>query len=827
MERTLASLHRLHARALAAVLLAASLAPVHAAPRGAAAQAAGDDAVPTARARNTPVTLNFVNADIEAVSRAIGAMLDRDILVDPRVKGTITVYNDKPQPLSEAYRSYLAALRGLGFTVVEAGGFLKVVPEADAKLQTGVVSVGTPARSGDQVLTQIFKLQHENPNNLVAVLRPLITANNTINASPGSNSLVITDYADNLQRLGRIIEALDQPSGSELEVVPLKNAVASDIVQLVQKLVDGGTVQTPGVPGTTAQTSILVDPRTNSLIIRAANATRMAQARMIVDKLDQPTAGGGPAGNIWVVYLKNADATKIAEVLRAAIASGSVGGGSGGSGGTGAGGTGSQGSAFGNGSSGRDMTTASATTSGTTGGTGANASPQSTNPVSASARPSTGGQVQADPATNSLIITASEPLYRQMRQVIDQLDVRRAQVYVEALMVTMDEKKAAQMGFQWQNLFGRKGDSTITGAGTNFGSQTNFNNILYGSAALVNGSSGVVSAANSAVSSAGSAISNGLNIGIIKNLGSYYTLGALAQFLESNTGANVLATPNLIAMDNEEAKIVVGQNIPLVTGSYTNTGTTSSGTVNPFQTVERQDVGITLRIKSSIGENGTVRMTIYEENSSVAPGTGGQTTNKTSYEGYVTVDDGSLIVLGGLISDEYDDGVDQVPLLGNIPIIGNLFKSQNRSREKRNLMLFLRPVVLRSQSDADAITVNRYDAIRRQQEVTQPDKNVVLRVNDSPVVPRIGTDTRVLPTPQDAQDGSLKTPNVDPLPDLHRPGAIYGPAAAQPQPAQAPQATFVPLGQMAPVAPRPGATTTTTTTTTTAAPAAAASAPAK
>ncbi|MGN6529702.1 MAG: type II secretion system secretin GspD [Burkholderiaceae bacterium] len=826
MERTLPSLHRLHARALAAALLAASLAPVQAASHAAAAQAAaGEDAVPTARARNTPVTLNFVNADIEAVSRAIGAMLNRDILVDPRVKGTITVYNDKPQPLSDAYRSYLAALRGLGFTVVEAGGFLKVVPEADAKLQTGVVSVGTPARSGDQVLTQIFKLQHENPNNLVAVLRPLITANNTINASPGSNSLVITDYADNLQRLGRIIEALDQPSGSELEVVPLKNAVASDIVQLVQKLVDGGAVQTPGVPGQTAQTSILVDPRTNSLIIRAANATRMAQARMIVDKLDQPTAGGGPAGNIWVVYLKNADATKIAEVLRAAIASGSVGGGSGGAGGS-SGGSNTQGSAFGSGN--RDSTTTSSSMTSSSGTTGSNgASPQSTNPVSASAHPSTGGQVQADPATNSLIITASEPLYRQMRQVIDQLDVRRAQVYVEALMVTMDETKAAQMGFQWQNLFGRKGDSTLTGAGTNFGSQSTLNNILTGSASLIKGTSGVSSTAQTLVGSGTNAISNGLNIGIVKNLGSYYTLGALAQFLETNTGANVLATPNLIAMDNEEAKIVVGQNIPLVTGSYTNTGSSSSS-VNPFQTVERQDVGITLRIKSSIGENGTVRMTIYEENSSVAPGTGGQTTNKTSYEGYVTVDDGSMIVLGGLISDDYNDEVDQVPLLGNIPLIGNLFKSQNRTRSKRNLMLFLRPVVMRSQSDADAITLNRYDAIRRQQETTQPDKNIVLRVNDAPVVPRIGADTRVLPTPQDSQEGSVKMQNVDPLPDLHRPGAIYGPAGAQPLPQQqAPQPTFVPLGQMTPVAPQPGSSTTTTTTTTTVAPAPAASVPTK
>ncbi|MET0383753.1 MAG: secretin N-terminal domain-containing protein, partial [Burkholderiaceae bacterium] len=326
------------AKALAIALLAASLGqPARAATAKAAAAPAGDDlAVPTARARGTPVTLNFVNADIEAVSRAIGAMLNRDILVDPRVKGTITVYNDKPQPLGEAYRNYLSALRGLGFAVVESGGFLKVVPEADAKLQTGMVSVGAPSQRGDQVLTQIFKLQHENPNNLVAVLRPLITANNTINASPASNSLVITDYADNLQRLGKIIAALDQPAGADLEVVPLKNAVASDIVQTVQKLIDGGTVATPGVQNQGGGASVIVENRTNSLIVRTASPSRMAQARLIIDKLDQPAAGGGPAGNIWVVYLKNADATKLAEVLRAASAAtggtGTTGGGGGGTG---------------------------------------------------------------------------------------------------------------------------------------------------------------------------------------------------------------------------------------------------------------------------------------------------------------------------------------------------------------------------------------------------------------------------------------------------------------------------------------------------------------
>lgn len=765
MERT-SSLHRLHATSLAIALLATALAPIaQAAPRKAApspgadtAASADDAAVPTARARATPVTLNFVNADIEAVSRAIGAMLNRDILVDPRVKGNITVYNDKPQPLGEAYRNYLSALRGLGFTVVESGGFLKVVPEADAKLQTSVVSVGAPLQRGDVVLTQIFKLNYENPNNLVAVLRPLITANNTINASPGNNSLVITDYADNLQRLGKIITALDQPAGGELQVVSLKNAVASDVVQTVQKLIDGSSTATPGAAGQGgAGTSVIVENRTNSLIVRASNQSRMAAALSIIDKLDQPTANGGPAGNIWVVYLKNADATKIAELLRAAISAGSTGNAGGGpSGGIGGAAT----------ADGRTTATQNPNAPSGTSGTAGGASAQSTTPVAASARPSTGGQVQADPATNSLIITASEPVYRQMRQVIDQLDVRRAQVYVEALMITVDATKAADIGFQWQGLLGAGGNSYV-GAGTNFTSGTGGNIIdtAVGAASLVAGTT----ATTTTTTTPSSLLGNGLNLGWVPKINGVYTLAALAHFLETNAGGNVLSTPNLIAMDNEEAKIVVGQNIPLVTGSYTNTGASTAGTVNPFQTVERQDVGITLRIKSQIGENGTVRMTIYEENSSVS-GTSSQVTNKTSVETYVTVDDGSMIALGGLIKDEYQDSTSGVPLLSSIPILGNLFKSSGRTRTKSNLMLFLRPIVIRNQADADKMTMNRYDAIRSQQQSAMPDKSLLMRINDSPVIPALKPNTHIDPNvPADPQTRSVTLPSVSPMPDLNSP----------------------------------------------------------
>ena len=256
-----------------------------------------------------------------------------------------------------------------------------------------------------------------------------------------------------------------------------------------------------------------------------------------------------------------------------------------------------------------------------------------------------------------------------------------------------------------------------------------------------------------------------------------YTLAALAHFLETNTGANVLATPNIVALDNEEAKIVVGQNIPLITGSYTNTGTTTAGTVNPFQTVERQDVGITLRIRSQIGENGTVRMTIYEENSSVQPNNS-QVTNKTSVETFVTVNDGAMIALGGLIKDEYGDNESGIPVLSSIPILGNLFKSTGRTRHKSNLMLFLRPIVMRSQNDTDTMTLNRYDAIRAQQQSLQPPSSIVTPVNDAPVVPQLRPDTKPdTSVPHDPATQTLPLVSPPPAPtDLSQQPAARAPA---------------------------------------------------
>ena len=674
------------------------------------------------RFRGQPVTLNFVNAEIEGVTRAMAAILRQQFVVDPRVRGTMTLYSENPLTPNEAYLNYLAALRGLGFTVVESGGLFKVVPEADAKLQAGTVSVDGVSRRGDQVLTQIFRLNHENANNMVPVLRPLITPNNTINANPGNNTLVITDYADNLQRIAKIIAAMDTPASGDVEVIPLRYAVAADIAPLVQRLTDGsGSPGVPGAPGAPggaaaiAAPSILVDSRSNSLIVRSANNSKMASVRSLVAKLDTPPLGQAASGNIWVVHLKNADATKLAAVLRAAFSAGSAVGGAGGGGGAGF-------------SAASPVPTASPIP----GISGSTATSAAASPITPSAGPSTGGFIQADPSTNSLVITAPEPLYRQVRAMIDQLDARRAQVYIESLIVEVTGNNAADFGFQWQGLIGGQGNTNIPFAGTNFNGAVPSGNIigLTGAAAT---------SANVITSLAG--VGEGLNIGLLHNFGGVYGLAALARFLQTQANTNIASTPNLVTLDNEEAKIVVGSNVPFVTGQFTNTGTALQ---NPFQTIERKDVGITLRIKPQISENGSIRMTIYQESSSlanqVAPGTtnAGPTTNKRSIESNVVVEDGSILVLGGLIEDRYTEDKSKVPFLGDIPFLGTLFRSESRTKTRTNLMVFLRPVVMRDAETTARLSAERYELIRAVQQDQQPKPSILVPINDPPVIAPLG-----------------------------------------------------------------------------------------
>ena len=646
-----------------------------------------------------PVTLNFNNAEIDAVAKTLATLSGHNVVVDPRVKGTINLTSNVPVAPSQALRLFAAQLRTQGFALVESAGLYLVVPEADAKLQSGGVSAGTVPTSNGQIVTQIFQLNHENANNLVPILRPLISPNNTVNVNPGTNALVITDYADNLQRLGRIIAALDVANATGVEVIALKHALATDVVPMLQRLLDSGAASgaapAPGQSDTALKTTVMAEARSNSLIVRAANAARMALARSLIVQLDQPAASGPNAasGNIHVVYLKNADATKLAATLRAALSAQS-----------------------GPGSSNTPVTTTSMPNNPGTSASGANASFGATG-----GQVSTGGQIQADPSTNSLIITAPEPQYRQLRAVIDKLDARRAQVFVESLIAEVSAEKAAEFGVQWQGPVGGKGDTNIGLLGTNF---------------KVGGANLIALAAQGA--SGNVAPSSGLNVGVAHNTNGTYVLGFLARFLQTTGDGNVLSTPNLLTLDNEEAKIVIGQNVPFVTGQYTNNNT-NSGAVNPFQTIERKDVGLTLRVKPQISENGTVKLQIYQEVSRLDPASinssTGLITNKRSIESSVLVEDGAIVVLGGLLQDDYGNSQERVPGLSDVPVFGNLFRAESRSRKKTNLMVFLRPVVVRDGAATGGLSLDRYEQMRGAQTQAQPGTSPGLPAMGAPILP--------------------------------------------------------------------------------------------
>ena len=609
------------------------------------------------------VTLNFVNADIDGVVKAVSEMTGKNFVVDPRVKGTVNIVSAKPVSKALAYDVFLSALRLQGYTAVEDGGIVKIVPEGDAKLhQSAIPGPQEKARGpGDRIETRVFTLKYESALQLVPILRPLIAPNNTIAAYQNNNTLVITDYASNLQRLENIIDSIDQPRDNDPIIIPLHYASALDVAQTVNRLfieaAPGGVGADP-----TQRLMVVADNRSNSILARASgDPARLGTLRKFVAMLDSP---GNAGGNIHVIYLKNAEAVKLAETLRAIH----------------------------QGESGAAAPRAAAAATTPLGAAAAVSQPSA-------AAPTAPGIIQADAATNSLIITAPDEVYNNLRAVVDRLDMRRAQVYVEALIAEVTADKAAEFGIQWQDLNGLNKTGSQTFGGTNFG--TTGQNIL-------------------GIAQNPLTVGQGLNIGVLKGQVSIggvniLNLGLLVRALETDSKANILSTPTLLTLDNEEARIVIGQNVPFITGQYAVSAQATTPT--PFQTIERKDVGLTLRIKPQISEGGTVRLQIYQEVSSILDtnNAAGVITNKRSVESNVLVDDGQIIVLGGLIQDSVTDGVDQVPLLGDIPVLGGLFKYSTKKRSKTNLMIFLRPTVLRSAQSADAITSGRYDYILGQQ----------------------------------------------------------------------------------------------------------------
>ncbi len=635
-------------------------------------------------------TLNFVGADIESVVRAIGHFTGNTFVIDPRVKGMVNLVSEKPVTKAQAFDMLSSVLRLQGFSVVRTATYVKVVPEADAKLQASPVQTGQVR--GDQMATQIFRLSHESAAGLVTVLRPLISPNNTIAADPTNNTLVITDYADNLKRLSRIIASLDTPAVAEMEVIKLEHAIAMDLAVTASRLLDQGSA--PGVADM-GRVMLLADARTNSVIIRAPTEAKGKLARTLIAKLDQPTT---LPGNVHVVYLRNAEASKLAQVLRAVVAgeSGTL-------------------------STGQTQTAAPPPVAQPGGGPPAAASspaPQQGPLPSGGAA----GFIQADTTTNTLIITANERVYRNLRAIIDQLDARRAQVYVESLIVEVSADKAAELGIQWAGVSGDGGSNYRVGVLTGFSSE---GNNLISQAASVLGT-------NKTPLPPG----NGLTAALFRQRDGALGLGLLARALEKNVKANILSMPNLLTLDNEEARIIVGQNVPFITGQFTTAASAGAAGVNPFQTIERRDIGLSLRVRPQISEGGTVKMAIYQETSSIQQSTtSGLITSKRSIETNVLVDDGQIIVLGGLIEDTVNDTVEKVPGLGDIPFLGYLFRYQSKRRGKTNLMVFLRPIVVRNEVQSVALASDRYDYLRGSQRAIQPEPNALLPRTDSPMLP--------------------------------------------------------------------------------------------
>jgi general secretion pathway protein D len=682
---------RFDSRTLTALACAATLALASGA--GQAQQSEPPQPVPA----DDTVTLNFVNADIHAVVKAVSEMTGRNFLIDPRVQGTVNIIAPRPVPRNMVFPILLSSLRVQGFAAVGGDlGYVNIVPESDAKFYAGARDARR-AR-GDQVVTEVFQLSHESAQSVVQTLRPLVTPNNVINAFPATNSIVITDYASNLERLRKVIATVDQPQPAQLSTIKLRYAAAVDVGQAVQRLLPEAA-QPPG-PGAPPRVALTVDGRTNSLLVRAENPALAKRIRDLAEGMDLPTAAGG---NIHVVYLKNTQAERLAEALRAIIS--------------------------GQPAAARAVSQVSAAPGQAPPPPPPPGAPPPTATLAAAGgtTPAVGAlaqaSVQAYPETNSLVIIAPDSVYNALRGVIEKLDARRAQVFVEALIVEIASTKAAEFGIQWQAIPSATGSTNAT---TGFGIQ-NFNN---------SPGSNIGQIARDPAS-----IGQGLSLGLIRGsitLGGVQilNLAALLRALENDATANILSTPTLLTLDNEEAKIQVGQNIPIVTGSFTLAGA-GGGVVNPFQTFERRDIGVTLKIRPQITEGGVVKLALYQEVSSIfnAQNPSGIILNKRSLESQVLVDDGQLIVLGGLISDDVQTGTQAVPGLGRLPVLGALFRYDTRKREKVNLMVFLRPVVVRDAPLTAGLTADRYDVIRGIQGRSQPPDQFPLPPMQGPQLP--------------------------------------------------------------------------------------------
>ncbi|MDS7692788.1 type II secretion system secretin GspD [Acinetobacter soli] len=634
--------------------------------------------------------INLRDADLTAFINEVADITGKNFAVDPRVRGNVTVISNKPLTRDEVYDLFLGVLNVNGVVAIPSGNTIKLVPDSNVKNAGLPYDMRNRAR-GDQVVTRVIWVENTNPNDLIPALRPLMPQFASLAAVPGTNALIVSDRAANIAQLETIIRNLDGTGQNDVEAIILQNSQAEEMVGLLESISSTGASK--DVTG--SRVRIIADARTNRILIKGDTGTRK-RIRNMIETLDVPSADR--LGGLKVFRLKYASAKNLAEILQGLVSGQAVnssqsktGSNSGSSSSTGLN------SLIGGSASQSNTTGSNNATSGSS--INLNSSNNSNNQNSITSFNNNGVSIIADSAQNALVVKAEPQLMREIESAIQQLDIRREQVLIEAAIIEVSGDDADQLGIQWA-----LGDLS---SGIGLISFSNVGASLASIAAgyLSNGSTGAASAIASG-SNGGSGAT--LALGNFSNSRKAY--GALIQALKTNTKSNLLSTPSIVTMDNEEAYIVVGQNVPFVTGSVS---TTSTGVANPYTTVERKDVGVTLKVIPHIGENGTVRLEVEQEVSAVQDK--GQATDlitsKRAIKTSVLAEHGQTVVLGGLISDNRTLSRQGLPGLSSIPYVGRLFRADSNSNEKRNLLVFIHPTIVGDANDVRRISQQRYNQL--------------------------------------------------------------------------------------------------------------------
>lgn len=644
--------------------------------------------------------VNLQDADIKAFINEVATITDQNFVLDPRINGNVTVISNKALSRDEIYQLFLSVMQVNGIAAIDSGTTIKLVPDNVAK-QSGVAVDLRGDSVGEALATRVIYLTNTQAAEVLGVIRPLMPQSAHAAAVPGVNALVLSDRADSLNQLTSLIRDLDSNVNDSLQVIPLRHVDAERMMELISALVaSAGSGQAQGGNN---QLKVIADTSSDRLLVKGS-PEMIAKVKEMVNQLD--TTPTRRLSGLRVFRLKYASAGHIADMLRGLLANQSI---------NSAGATSSLESASLNDSSSTGATLTNESSTNTTN----NATTSSTSGAnSSSTGTGVGGRpfsIIADETQNAVIVNAAPELMFEIEDAVNQLDSRRAQVLIQAAIVEVSGDDATQLGVQW----------ALGNANSGYG-VVNFNNVGASATALAAAALGGGAASISAAAGSIAGALIGIGDSSKDSQGNTQFYGAILQALDSSTSANLLSMPSILTLDNEKASILVGQNVPFVTGSFTTSGNDSS---NPFQTIDRQDIGINLNVIPHIGDNGTVRLEVSQEVSSVVPGSTGNAsgliTNKSLINTTILADDQQTIALGGLMRENSTTRQQKVPGLGNVPVIGRLFRSDNDTTQKSNLIIFLQPTILRDGRAVASVTERKFNQMRVLQLVI--DKNGTIK----------------------------------------------------------------------------------------------------